>query len=106
MRDNRTRGKTVSQTISEWQVVRSGEEKYIFPYIYQADMIINTALAYEVGILKVYVVPLLHSVGIDSPYYNEARRLIQSLEVFFPIPSEFVPKESVLREFIGNLCSY
>jgi len=101
IRDNRTRGKSVSDTIREWQLVRSGEEKYIFPYVYQADMIINTALAYEVGVLKVYATPLLHSVGLDSPYYNEASRLIQSLQVFFPIPSEYVPKDSVLREFIG-----
>ncbi len=102
VRDNRTRGKTVSDTIREWQVVRSGEEKYIFPYVYQADMIINTALAYEVGVLKVYVTPLLHSVGMDSKYYNEAKRLIQSLQVFFTIPGELVPKESILREFIGE----
>ncbi len=102
VRDNRTRGKTVSDTIGEWQMVRSGEEKYIFPYVYQADMIINTALAYEVGVLKVYVLPLLHSVGIDSIYYHEARRLILSLQVFFDIPSEYVPNNSILREFIGE----
>ena len=66
VRDNRTRGKRVDQTIAEWQIVRSGEEKYIFPYVYQADMIINTALAYEVGVLKVYADPLLFSVGVDS----------------------------------------
>lgn len=101
VRDNRTRGKSVSETISEWQVVRSGEEKYIFPYVYQADVIINTALAYEIGALKVYAMPLLYSVGIDSLYYNEARRLIQMLHMFFSIPSEFVPNDSILREFIG-----
>ena len=101
VRDNRTRGKKVDETIKEWQVVRKGEENYIFPYVYQADMIINTALAYEIGVLKVYAIPLLYSVGLDSPYYNEARRLIHYLEVFFPIPAEFVPSGSVLREFIG-----
>jgi len=101
IRDNRTRGKSVSETIGEWQVVRSGEEKYIFPYVYQADMIINTALAYEVGVLKVYASSLLQSVGIDSPYYNESRRLINTLYMFFSIPSEYVPKDSILREFIG-----
>ena len=101
VRDNRTRGKTVSDTIREWQVVRSGEEKYIFPYVYQADVIINTALAYEIGVLKVYANPLLYSVGIDSPYYNESRRLINYLQMFFTIPSEFVPNDSILREFIG-----
>ena len=101
VRDNRTRGKTVSDTIREWQVVRSGEEKYIFPYVYQADVIINTALAYEIGVLKVYANPLLYLVGIDSPYYNESRRLINYLQMFFTIPSEFVPNDSILREFIG-----
>lgn len=102
VRDNRTRGKNVAQTIGEWQLVRSGEEKYIFPYVYQADMIINTALAYEVGVLKVYASPLLYSVDILSPYYNEARRLIYYLQMFFPIPSEYVPDNSVLREFVGE----
>ena len=101
VRDNRTRGKTVSDTISEWQVVRAGEEKYIFPYVYQADMIINTALAYEIGVLKVFANPLLYSVGIDSPWYNESRRLIQSMQTFLTIPGEFVPNSSILREFIG-----
>ena len=101
VRDNRTRGKRVDQTIAEWQIVRSGEEKYIFPYVYQADMIINTALAYEIGVLKVYADPLLFSVGVDSEYYSESRRLIDYLQVFFTIPSEYVPKDSVLREFIG-----
>ena len=101
VRDNRTRGKNVNQTIGEWQVVRSGEEKYIFPYVYQADRIINTALAYEIGVLKIYAVPLLSSVDIRSPYYNEARRLISYMQTFYTIPSEYVPKDSILREFIG-----
>ena len=64
-------------------------------------MIINTALAYEIGVLKVYADPLLFSVGVDSIYYSESRRLIDYLQVFFTIPSEYVPKDSVLREFIG-----
>lgn len=101
VRDNRTRGKNVNQTIGEWQVVRSGEEKYIFPYVYQADRIINTALAYEIGVLKIYAVPLLSSVDIRSPYYNEARRLINYMQTFYTIPSEYVPKDSILKEFIG-----
>ena len=101
VRDNRTRGKNVNQTIGEWQVVRSGEEKYIFPYVYQANRIINTALDYEIGVLKIYAVPLLSSVDIRSPYYNEARRLINYMQTFYTIPSEYVPKDSILREFIG-----
>lgn len=102
IRDNRTRGYDVSKTIEAWQSVRNGEEKYIFPYIHQADVIINTALAYEVGVLKVFVEPLLYSVGVDSEYYEEARRLLDFLKQFFPIPGEYVNDDSILREFIGG----
>ena len=101
IRDNRTRGKKVDQTIQEWQIVRAGEEKYIFPYIHQADIIINTALSYEIGVLKIYAEPLLYSVEINSPYYEEARRLLNSLKGFYPISSEYVKDDSILREFIG-----
>lgn len=102
VRDNRTRGYSVSETIDRWQSVRNGEEKYIFPFIHQADIIINTALAYEVGVLKVYVEPLLLSVSVDSIYYEEARRLVSFLKQFFSIPGEYVTDESILREFIGG----
>ena len=102
VRDNRTRGYDIFKTIDNWQKVRYGEEKYIFPYIHQANIIINTALAYEIGVLKVFVEPLLLSVGVDSNYYEEARRLIDFLKQFFPIPGEYVNDESILREFIGG----
>lgn len=101
IRDNRTRGTNVSETIKMWQTVRDGEEKYIFPYIHQADVVINTAYAFEVGVLKVFAEPLLYSVGLDSPYYEEARRLINSMRGFYPISSEYISKDSILREFIG-----
>ncbi len=102
VRDNRTRGYGVATTIHNWQTVRKGEEKNIFPFIHQADTIINTALAYEVGVLKIYIEPLLLTVGIDSAYFMEARRLLSFLKQFFPIPGEFVNKDSILREFIGG----
>ena len=102
VRDNRTRGYSVVETIDNWQRVREGEERYIFPFIHQADTIINTALAYEVGVLKVYVEPLLLSVSVDSKYYEEARRLLDFLKQFFPIPGEYIDDESILREFIGG----
>ena len=76
--------------------------KNIFPYIHQADIVLNTALNYEIGVLEVYAAPLLLSVGIDSPYYEEARRLLGFLRQFSPIPSEYVSKDSILREFIGG----
>ena len=101
IRDNRYRGVSVSETIKLWQSVRNGEEKYIFPYIHQADVIINTALVYEIGVVRVYAEPLLYSVELDSPYYEEARRLITFLQRFYTIPTEYIPKDSILREFIG-----
>ena len=102
IRDNRTRNYDVNHTIEAWQSVRRGEEKYIFPFIHQADVIINTALAYEAGVLKVYAEPLLRSVSVESGYYEEARRLLNFLKVFYPIPGEYVDKDSILREFIGG----
>lgn len=104
IRDNRTRGYSVNHTLEAWQKVRLGEEKYIFPYQDTADYTINTALSYEIGVLKVYVEPLLYSVDIDSPYYGEAKRLLNFLRLFLPISSEDIPNDSILREFIGGGC--
>lgn len=101
IRDNRTRGLNVWETIEIWQSVRNGEEKYIFPYIHQADVIINTAFAYELGVIKVFVEPLLYSVRPDNPYYEEATRLIKFLKNFLTIPAEYISNDSILREFIG-----
>ena len=102
IRDSRTRGYDVVHTMDKWKSVRRGEEKYIFPFVSQADVVINTALAYEVGVLKVYIEPLLYSVDINNEYYEEARRIINFLKPFFSIPGEFVPENSILREFIGG----
>lgn len=102
IRDNRTRGYNINKTMESWQRVRDGEEKYIFPYIHQADTIINTALPYEVGVLKVYIEPLLRSINVESNYYEEAKRLLNFLKMFFPIPGEYVVDDSILREFIGG----
>ena len=81
-----------------------GYEKNIFPYQEDVDKIINSALLYELGVLKTYAEPLLFSVKETDPIYPEALRLINFLRNFLPIPSEEVPKDSVLREFIGNSC--
>ncbi|HOP65546.1 MAG TPA: hypothetical protein PLX66_00760, partial [Bacilli bacterium] len=102
VRDSVFRGYSVSDTISGWQSVRCGEEKYIFPYQENVDVVLNTAAIYELGILKVYAEPLLYSVPIASPYYEEARRLLGHLRIYFPITSEYVAKDSILREFIGG----
>ena len=102
VRDNRTRGYGVVDTLKSWDKVRNGETKYVFPYTNEANVILNTAYIYEIGVLRVYVEPLLYSVPIDSKYYNEARRLINELQMFFPIPSDYLSDNNVLREFIGG----
>ena len=104
IRDNRTRGYNVSQTLDLWDDVREGEEKYIFAYQDEADYVFNTSLIYEFCVLKTYVLPLLYSVKPDDPNYSEALRLMKVLNVFLPIPSEAIPADSILREFIGGSC--
>ena len=102
IRDYYTRGHSPSKTLSTWSDVRRGEEKYVFPYQDEADVIFNSFLAYELGVLKTYVEPLLYSVSQDDPEYHTAIRLLEILKLVLPIPSEDVPKISILREFIGN----
>ena len=104
IRDNRTRAHSVETTLKSWSSVREGEEKYIFPYQDDADCTFNSALIYEIGVLKTYVEPLLYSVSQDSPYYEEAKRLIEFLRLFLPIPADVIPQDSILREFIGGSC--
>lgn len=102
VRDHRTRGYSASETLKNWQVVRKSEEKYIFPYQKEADIVLNTALIYELGVLKTYAVPLLYSVKMDDEYYGEALRIINFLRYFLNISESDVPSTAVLREFIGN----
>lgn len=106
VRDSKTRGHGVDYTLASWRSVRKGEEKYIFECQDYADYTFNTALSYEIGVLKTYVEPLLYSVPVDSEYYDEAKRLIDFLRFFLAIPSEDVPDDSILREFIGRSCFY
>lgn len=102
VRDNRTRGYSPSVTLGTWMKVRSGEEKHVFPYQDNADALFNTSLAYELSVLKTYAEPLLFSIKEDNPEYQTAQRLIELLKFILPIPSESVPKTSILREFIGG----
>lgn len=104
IRDNRTRNYDVEHTLKIWPSVRVGEEKYIFPFQDEADYTFNSALIYEIGVLKTYVEPLLYSVPSDSEYYEEAKRLINFLRLFLPIPADAIPKDSILREFVGDSC--
>ena len=102
IRDFRTRGRSGEDSLASWDSVRRGEEKYIFPYTDEADAILNTAYAYEIGVLKVYVEPILYSIDLTSKYYMEARRILYHLKTFYPIPSEYVSEDNLLREFIGG----
>jgi len=104
IRDNKYRGYNASDTLKSWSNILEGEELYVYPYQNDADVIINSALIYELGVLKTYAEPLLFSVSEDDETYPEAIRLINFLRNFLPIPSDDVPKESVLREFIGGSC--
>ncbi len=102
IRDNNNRAVNVDRTLALWDSVRQGEEENIFPYLSEADMIINTSLPYELGVLRIFAIPLLYSVDNNSPYLEEARRLIRYLEYIYPISSEYVDEDSILREFIGG----
>lgn len=102
IRDNRTRGHNPSKTLSSWQDVRRGEEKYVFPYQDDADVIFNTFLVYELSVLKTFAEPLLYSIESTDSEYHTAIRLLEILKLVLPIPSTDVPKLSILREFIGG----
>ena len=103
-RDARTRGYSAQATIKMWPSVRRGEENNIFPFQDSADVIFNSALIYETALLKTYVQPLLFGVPRDSEEYVEAKRLLKFLNYFLPIPSDSIPKTSLMREFIGGGC--
>lgn len=104
VRDSRTRGSSAKDTIAMWGSVRRGEEQNIFPYQEEADVMFNSALLYELAALKVYAEPLLFQIEEDDPEYYEAKRLLKFLDYFLAIPSEDIPNNSILREFIGGSC--
>lgn len=104
VRDMAKRGMNPAQTISMWDSVRRGEEENIFPFQDEADAMFNSALVYELAILKQYAAPLLCRITKDMPEYDEAKRLLKFLDYFLGVSSESVPNNSILREFIGNSC--
>ena len=104
VRDARTRGTSAKNTIAMWPSVRRGEERNIFPYQETADVMFNSALIYELAVLKQYAEPVLFGIGPQEPEYQEAKRLLKFLDYFIGIPSEEVPKNSLLREFMGGGC--
>ena len=104
VRDARTRGNSAKRTIAMWPSVRRGEEKYIFPFQESADEMFNSALIYELAVLKQYVEPLLFGIEEGEPEYYEAKRLLKFLEYFQGIDSQNVPANSICRECIGGRC--
>ncbi len=104
IRDMRTRGTSARETIARWPSVRRGEEENIFPYQEEADEMFNSALIYELAVLKLYVEPLLFQIRPEEPEYYEAKRLLKFLDYFVGVPSDDIPKNSILREFIGGSC--
>lgn len=104
VRDARTRGTSAKDTIAMWPSVRRGEESYIFPNQEEADVMINSALIYELAVLKIYAEPLLFGIDRSEPEYAEAKRLLKFLDYFVGIPSESIPINSILREFVGGSC--
>lgn len=104
VRDARTRGNDARATIAMWPSVRRGEEKYIFPFQEQADAMFNSALIYELSVIKQYAEPLLFAVPKGSPEYLEAKRLLKFLDYFLGLEVTNIPKNSILREFVGGGC--
>lgn len=104
VRDARTRGISARETIARWPSVRRGEEANIFPFQEQADVMFNSALVYELACLKLYAEPLLFGIDKKAPEYVEAKRLLKFFDYFVAVPSEAVPHNSILREFVGGSC--
>lgn len=102
VRDYQFRGYDAKHTIATWHMVNNGEEKNIFPYQEEANSIFNTSLIYELGVLKGMAMPLLEEIKQEEPEYAEARRLIDMLKYFETIPAEYVPTNSLLKEFLGG----
>lgn len=104
VRDRKYRGNNIAYTINMWPAVRSAEEKYIYQYAANANLILNTALLYEVGALKTLAEAYLHEVTEQQPEYETTKSLLNFLHNFLPFPTEEIPRDSLLREFIGGSC--
>ena len=104
VRDAATRGNTAEDTLARWASVRRGEEKNIFTFQEEADAMFDSSLIYELAVLKQYAEPLLFGIKKASPYYGEANRLLKFLSYFLGVPGDDVPKNSLVREFIGGSC--
>lgn len=106
VRDSLSRNTSAEETLKMWADVRAGEEKHIFPYQEEADVIFNSSLAYEIGVLRDSALKELVKIPMTSPYYEDAKRLIGLISCFLPIDSSEVPDDSILKEFIGRSFFY
>jgi uridine kinase len=106
VRDNQFRGCSAINTINRWPSVRRGEDKNIFPFQENADIMFNSSLVYELCLLKTYAEPLLTTLGPDNERYSEVKRLIEFLSYFLPIDAKDVPNNSIVKEFIGGSCFF
>lgn len=104
VRDARTRGASAERSINMWPSVRRGEEENIFPYQESCDAMFNSALLYELSVLKSFAEPLLFNVPLDSPAYTEAKRLLKFLDYFLGYDTVNIPQNSIIREFVGGSC--
>ena len=104
VRDARTRGSSAQRTIQMWPSVRRGEEENIFPFQEEADAMFNSALVYELAMLKTFAEPLLFQIHKGEPEYYEAKRLLKFLDYFLGVPNESLPNNSICREFVGGSC--
>ena len=104
VRDFATRGHSIEKTFELWGNVKKGEEKYIYPYIEDVDVIFNSSLIYEPAVMKTFAQPLLLQLDKSSKYYAESRRLYEYLNNFLPMETSNIPIDSLIREFIGNGC--
>ncbi|HPA57939.1 MAG TPA: nucleoside kinase, partial [bacterium] len=102
VRDNKYRGHTPVETIRRWPAVRKGEEKNIFPYQENADIMFNSSLVYEFSVLKKYAQPLLENIEKSTPEYREVKRLLKFLSFFEEMDDSIIPPNSILREFVGG----
>ncbi len=102
VRDARTRGISAKDTIAMWPSVRRGEEENIFPFQEEADIMFNSASIYELAVLKLYAEPILFGIDRECPEYVEAKRLLKFLDYFIGVSPEEIPRNSIIREFIGG----
>jgi uridine kinase len=104
VRDKKFRGSPAEETFEMWPKVRAGEFKWIYPNQEGSDYVYNSFLPYELPVMKKYAMPLLAAIDKDSIYYPDAERLMRMLKFFVDMPDEWVPSNSLMREFIGGSC--